>query len=380
MSNSTVDSSERYAEPSSGDALRLAIISTPRSGNTWLRLMLATAYELAEVGAGRPDALDWPSLPLRCALQMHWHPDDSFVELLRLHQFRVIVLARHPLDVLISALNFNFYAHDRGSCVKGHDCPECSMLGASPRGKAFLEYACGPNGRYLLSFSPAWWNQPDVIRTRYESLVDDTRAALERLVAEIGVAPKNSLDAAIEANTLEGLRKNDPGHGYHFWQGRAGLWRSLLPPAAANPIARAIADITETLGYECEADPNLSDAGADQAWLDLLMDGARTHYGPGSVEHPAARRSLTQSRQRLATTVDSLAGALGELRAARQQLDRERSTTAPAEQSADNHAVIRTLRPKWRIHQGVVGLLRGLSRKPAGRRHKAEVSDFQSQI
>ena len=89
------------------DNLRLAVISTPRSGNSWLRHMLAQTFELDQIIVHLPDEIPWDNLPARAIVQLHWPADDAaFAARLAEHGFRVVVSARHPLDVLISILAF----------------------------------------------------------------------------------------------------------------------------------------------------------------------------------------------------------------------------------------------------------------------------------
>jgi hypothetical protein len=356
------------ADDRSSHILRLAIISTPRSGNTWLRRLLATAFGLSELGGHRPEDLDRSPLPVRCVLQMHWHPEPSFVERLVHHRFRVMALARHPLDVLISALNFNYYAHNRASCRNGESCPECSMLGATPRSRAFLRYSCGGDGRYLLSFTPAWWQRSDVIQVRYEALVADTLGELERVVQLVGFEPQVPLPDAIAKNTLEGLRIADPAHAYHFWQGQPGIWRSLLPMSEAHVIAAANSDVLERLGYDCDPDPTLDGDRADASWSELLLSGARTHYGAASVAHPASRQALIHAREQLAFALDALATTLAEVHEARRLLAANKSHDDSADAADHKSAGAISVSPRgWRIHDGLASLFRGLSRREAVR-------------
>src|SRR5437762_2987502 len=58
--------STRQAGDARPGRLRLAVISTPRSGNTWLRGLLASIFGLEERAALTPDDVDWSALPERC--------------------------------------------------------------------------------------------------------------------------------------------------------------------------------------------------------------------------------------------------------------------------------------------------------------------------
>src|SRR5262245_44560627 len=92
------------AYTASVSGLRIVVISTPRSGNTWLRHLLAKIYGSQELAVHNPADVDWAAIPVDCILQIHWRPTPEFLSLLERHGFRVVVLARHPFDVLLSIL------------------------------------------------------------------------------------------------------------------------------------------------------------------------------------------------------------------------------------------------------------------------------------
>ena len=49
--------------PQSRAGLRLAVLSTPRSGNTWLRHLLAASFGLEQQAVHNPGEIDWLRLP-----------------------------------------------------------------------------------------------------------------------------------------------------------------------------------------------------------------------------------------------------------------------------------------------------------------------------
>ena len=57
--------------------LRLALVSTPRSGNTWTRAPLGSLYELEQIPVHTPEEVDWEHLPRRCVIQIHWYPQHA---------------------------------------------------------------------------------------------------------------------------------------------------------------------------------------------------------------------------------------------------------------------------------------------------------------
>ncbi|CAN5193319.1 hypothetical protein BH10PLA2_BH10PLA2_11310 [soil metagenome] len=248
--------------------MRVAIISTPRSGNTWLLHLLGKLYNAATVAVHSPIELDWESLPPDSILQIHWHPEPSFLARLDNGGFRVVVVARHPLDVLISILQFSLH-EPTARWLEGEAGNERPIFGAMPRSTAFLDYCIGARARALLSISLEWWSIPTCHTVKYENLVAQPIVELTRLTRALQVVPVTAIESAVAATTLQNMRVLTKNKN-HFWQGQFNLWKKLLTAADAAYIHRVHADIFATIGYECDANVELDGSTADANWLRLV--------------------------------------------------------------------------------------------------------------
>ena len=300
--------------------LHIAIVSTGRSGTTWLQLLLAHLYDAHPVGARNWDeesgrfAQDahhgllyrlthkhyddfsdfWGTLPHRSIIHAHWHAHPAVVEALEQAAVPIITVARHPLDVLISHLA---WVNRNTTEELGLD----ALRGATPTSGAFLDFATGELAQWLLSITPGWWLR-DVIRVRYEDLRADPRTEVARITAEIGVKPTGEVDQALASSDLRRLQEKESllsrlvpasrrqaalalwarlGGGReayvdqhrerkHFWQGQPGLWRSFLPSEQAERIAAAHQPSFDLFNYPVDPDPTLTPAQAESNWRALL--------------------------------------------------------------------------------------------------------------
>jgi hypothetical protein len=277
--------------------LRLALISTPRSGNTWARGLLARLYGLEQIPVHFPDDIPWDDLPERCLIQIHWYPIEPFYSRLREHGVRVVVMARHPLDVLMSWLNYSYYVHLEGHCLGQGVCTECGIVGALPGGEAFRNYVLSESCRILLCYSPAWWKKPGILRLRYEDLVADPEAALERLAAEIGEAPRRAIAGVVEETSIRRMKPSQQGWQYHYWQGQPGLWRETLTAETARAIAAFIPEPFEFLGYPCDPNEALDPGQAERNWLRLQLESTREHLSLERARRLKAVQELAASRE-----------------------------------------------------------------------------------
>ncbi len=285
--------------------LRIAIVSTPRSGNNWLLHLLSRVYDLPRQAPNSPSEVDWSALPPRCVLLFHWHREPSFLAHLRQHHCHIVGMVRHPLDVLLSVLHYCL--HGSTIWLDGEGGNEQSIIGALPCSPAFLEYATGARAGALLSISRQWWGAPESYSVRYEDLLADPAGQLQRLVEALGEPPCRPIPEAVAGTTLSELRRQHPERKYHFWKGQAGLWRSQLPAREAGVIAAAHPGSFAPLGYACDADPCLEVRQADANWIKLLWAGPAEDL-PSLPELPAVLSELRAQLERAQARLEPLEG------------------------------------------------------------------------
>jgi hypothetical protein len=247
--------------------VRLAVVSTPRVGNMWLRRQLVALYGLEERSAHTPNEVGWETLPEACVLQLHWPRTRGFVRTLEQHGFRVLVLCRHPLDVLLSILHFAGHEPETARWLDGAHGDERMIIGADPSSPAFRTYAGGRRARALIDVSPEWWKHA-LVSIRYEDLVAAPADELARIVAAVGVEPVLRPESVAGRVTFGSLQTEAANQ--HFWRGRPDHWRELLPAAVATELARPHARVIRKLGYEVRPDPGLSDEEAADRWRSEL--------------------------------------------------------------------------------------------------------------
>jgi FkbM family methyltransferase len=239
------------------DRLRLAVVGTPRTGNTWIRRVLADGLALTELPVHDPADLDWEALPERAIVQLHWPRSADIEALLVRHGVRVVSPARHPLDVLLSILVFANRDQSTGSWLKGRGGDEHLLRGATAGSDEFMSYATGPRARALLDVTPDWWDGTDVVRVRYEDLVArDPIEAFRDLVGRLEVPESDALPAAARTNTPR--RLSDLSGGVHVWRAKPGAYRELLSPAHMKILTDVHESVFHRLGYPLPEDQQTS--------------------------------------------------------------------------------------------------------------------------
>jgi hypothetical protein len=271
-----------------------------------------------------PKDLDWNQLPDRFVLQCHWHRIDSFTSVLAEHKFRVVVLTRHPLDVLISILHFAPHEAQTARWLEGEGGNEVSIFGAPPRSSAFLEYATGPRAAALLSVSHEWRQAEGNYSLRYEDVVRDPAGELKRLGEALNhPATPEAIAAAIASNSMESLRAGC--RNQHYWQGRPGLWKALLPADEARRIARVHTVVFEGGGYECDPDESLDAGRADANWLQLEVELSQRATRETQAQLETSQRELGEVRAQLETLRQAFGESRANLETSREALSEARA-------------------------------------------------------
>src|SRR5260370_6407894 len=89
------------------DRLKIVILSTPKTGNTWLRWLLHYTYEIPSVELPQ----EWASgcaddFPPRFVTHQHLAPSESLVRWLIESRVVVFTTIRHPADTFLSYFHY----------------------------------------------------------------------------------------------------------------------------------------------------------------------------------------------------------------------------------------------------------------------------------
>lgn len=260
---------------------RIAVLGTPRSGNTWLRGLLRGLTDAVEVAEHRPADFDWEGLPHAATLQLHWYPTSHFRALLKAHRFTAVTIIRHPLDVLLSILHFCRHEANTAQWLDGVGGNEQLLRSLSPLSPELVAYAHSDRFQLLLGVTPSW-QKAGAPWLRYEDLVADTPGQLLRLAETLGVeAEPERLGEIIAARDMPVMQAHMVNQ--HYWQGRPGLWRALLPADQVEALSPALSDFTEPYGYDLTPDPSTTATSAQAAWDSMAVK-------PGSSARPLRAR------------------------------------------------------------------------------------------
>ncbi len=177
------------------------IVSYPRSGNTWVRFLIANLLKedapasSEYVGARVPDIYHVPDsellkLPRPRYLKVH-EPFHPLVP-------RVIYVVRDPREVAPSYLHY---------LTSRNRIPESMTVDAFLRRFVKGRFGFGSWRDHVTDWITVRAGDPDFLLVRYEHLVEDAEAELERIAAFAGIpADESAIRQAVERSSLESMR------------------------------------------------------------------------------------------------------------------------------------------------------------------------------
>lgn len=262
------------------------LVSFPRSGNTWLRFLIAglafpdRTPSFTTVEHTIPDPIDLnrrqlARIPRPRIIKSHEYFDPRYP--------RVIYVVRDPRDVLLSY--YNFYRKQR-YIDDGYPMERWVERFISGNLHPF-----GSWGEHVGGWLGARGQSSGFMLARYEDFLADTAKELGRIADFLGIETSaDRLARVIELGSAEKMRslekKETSGWGgTGKWRsdvpfvGRAaaGGWRGALEPVLIARVEGAWWPVMKALGYEIVSHPNLHHGATTAAQLDLLTSAtART--------------------------------------------------------------------------------------------------------
>jgi hypothetical protein len=249
--------------PADLDSLKIVIVSTPKTGNTWLKRLLAHVYDLpiVRIGIGF-DPVELDGLGQRWIAHQHYVACSDVREYGRRHGLVFVTTIRHPCDALLSKFH---HARNFGHRLAWADIDRSPILlrdGATP-GKHTASYIIDGFST-LLDISIGWVRSGQSHIARYEDLRRDPVATLQELTAAICPVQEERIDAAVQACGIGKMRETWQASHKFFREGKVGGWREALP----GPIVELFRHLAPypsqfaELGYSLDQDQPLSEATA----------------------------------------------------------------------------------------------------------------------
>ena len=238
--------------------MRIVITSAPKTGNHWIKCLLAEAYGLRWISGDekspttRPDQFRaWMAagqFPDGSIFHQHCRFSRALVDEITAAHAHLVTIVRDPYDMFISMYSWvqEREAHDvRSQQARPRDRMIDKPLG-HPDVLAFLTNDFGS----VLRRSNEWLHSGRALVVRYEELHADPIAELRRTTVQIEPIVVDRLTDAVEACRAENLRQRNEKMQWHVRSARIGESRERLGEEHLQIFRDRHATTIRSLGYE----------------------------------------------------------------------------------------------------------------------------------
>lgn len=258
------------------ETLKILIVSTPKTGNTWLRNLLAAAYGLPMVELSTAfDPAEAEGHGARWIAHQHFYPEPALLSWAEQHGVVLLTTTRHPGDVLISLYHYvqNYVGETAGFGTEATMVSDARPFGEKTA--SFVKQAF----HSLLDISIQWMDTGRSQVVRYEDLWRDPVGTLAALTSRIYPIELDAIERAVEQCDISVMRKMAGSDGKFFRKGGAGNWRQDLPPeivalfGTVEPYPAQLARLGYTFGEAGEIVPHTAQRAARVSAIERFANG-----------------------------------------------------------------------------------------------------------
>ena len=217
---------------------RILIAATEKTGNTWLKYLLARIYELPTPYISQDfSEAEADSLGNRWVTHQHFLPERPLLNWAAKTQAHLVTMIRHPADIFVSLYHYccNYPDH-----YKDDPAVSAALAADAEERQATADLAHHVVDGELLrvlqerimcdvNISISWIRSGLSLVVRYEDLRVDPLKTLSTLAESIVPVSRDCVEQAIKACDINVLRGNYAIDSRFFRRALIGEWRSALP-------------------------------------------------------------------------------------------------------------------------------------------------------
>ncbi|HEY4334024.1 MAG TPA: hypothetical protein VGM78_15690 [Ilumatobacteraceae bacterium] len=214
------------------------IVSTPRSGNSIVRLVISRLGHTG-IAVHSPADIEWSRVPDRAVVQVHASVDEISEMVPADVNPRIVTMIRHPLDVLQSIRAYAPQEPETLYWLEGRSILDPEALADD---RTFRRWARSEEAGRLLALSVEWARHPEAHPIRYEELVARPDEVVNELARFLDVSPVINASELLAAERAQLPTR-------HITHGGPGA-RALFRPSDARALRRIHRAVFAGLQYQ----------------------------------------------------------------------------------------------------------------------------------
>ena len=241
--------------------MRIVISSPPKMGNKWIKCLLSRVYDLQWIiGEDSPDTnierfdlfVSEGRFPDNTIFHQHCKYKPKICDVIDEIPAHLVTIVRDPYDAFVSMYHWiqtrTDYDRERGR-VRKKERPRDAMVGKAIDDPLILDYLADGYGQQIQR-AHEWVHSGRAIVVRYEDLHCDPVSALTRVTDQIEPVDRVRIDRAIEACSVDNMRKMSKRMSQHVRAAKVGDSRDTLGEAHLKIFREKYGELLTSLGYE----------------------------------------------------------------------------------------------------------------------------------
>ena len=236
--------------------MRILIAAPPKTGNSWLRCLFSSAYDLKWLrdgpsGSGVDALREWVEagrFPDRSVFHHHYDHSSELADYAVSIPAYLATILRHPYDQFVSL--YFFVQAQAGNEKRAEKGRASDVMVGKPIGHPEVLAFLAEGFARDLDKGLAWLESGHSVVVRYEGLHADPVTELTCATDQIEPISPERVARAIEACEADALLKSRRGLAKRIRSATVGDWRNHLSPAHLAVFRDRHADLVRALGYE----------------------------------------------------------------------------------------------------------------------------------
>lgn len=240
--------------------MRILIVAPPKTGNSWLKCLFSSIYDLDWLTADRvpggtklsgfEEWLASGGFPDNAVFHHHYDYAPELVALAAAQSIHLATILRDPYDMFVSRYFFaQAQADNDKRAEKKVDRSPDIMVGKAIDDPTVLTYLADSYGTQMQK-GIDWLQSGASVVVRYEGLVDDPVSELTRATDQIEPVAADRITTAIETCQAENLLRSRKGLRRRIRAATSGDWQNHLTAPHLDIFREHHADRVRALGYD----------------------------------------------------------------------------------------------------------------------------------
>ena len=236
--------------------MRIVVASPPKSGNHWIKCLLAEIYDLQIIEGEEKTRITADALPGLVAgggfpdgsiLHIHNRCTEKLCDAIEAVPAHLATIVRDPYDAFLSLYHWTQERWTR-DLDKRQGRPRQALVGKPLDDPIVLDFLRDSYGATIQQAN-GWLHGKRAAVIRYEDLHADPRSALQALLIDLPPSPDEQLDVAIQECSAESMRQRSEKMHWHVRTAKVGESRQQLGEAHLAVFREHHADAIRSLGY-----------------------------------------------------------------------------------------------------------------------------------